>query len=229
MALIVDQLLTRTARRLQDPNGDHWSADELMEYFNDGVLDFCAKTRCNRQVVAFTTNPETGNVAEYIPAGDVVMDELLFLQTSLMPLEHKTVEEACLLDILWYSNVGTPSYYLCGDYKRTSSPRQQVVFAFPVPDAPLTDLQGVITTVPPALAYTQGQTNSDVPDLPDAYHKALIYYACWQAYDSDETEMADPKKAATWQARYMDQVKEAKAKASSGFTHQARQVNAVFL
>lgn len=228
MPLTLAQLLTRTARTLGDTAGDHWDPSELADYLNDGLLDFASKTRCNQVWTQFQTNPATGSPAEYVPANSLVMDELCFLQTSLQPLEHKTIEEACELDLLWYSNQGTPAYYLCGDYARTPDPRQQVVFAFPVPAAPLTDLYGKITTVPTAMAYTQGGANGDTPDLPDAYHVALVYYACWQAYDSDNEETRDERYAAKFQGKYLAAVAEAKAKADNQFTRHAAQVAPVF-
>lgn len=60
--ITLNEATTDVLKRLDDESAEEWSRDEIAIYLQDGVDNFCRRTKCLYDVVVIPNEPQIGNV-----------------------------------------------------------------------------------------------------------------------------------------------------------------------
>jgi hypothetical protein len=208
--MVLSDLRSRAWGFLKD-DGTHWPATEINSWLNDAQEDFAKRTRILQSAdVLLVDTSKSPNTAFYkLPAKAFDAVKLEAGGITIYRTDPRELGTFIAGDWTAQSTSGTPKAFILGPYG-TATDGRLLVRLFPYPTQALNNLVGYVARVPSAAMSADG----DRPEIPDAHHMALVYYAVNRAYLKD-FDLRDPQKAERFLVLYEEQVAQA-AEASRG-------------
>ena len=191
--MLVSELRDQARIALQDTAEPYlWGDDELLLYLNDGVNEACARARLieDRTTDAYceVTLAMGQDTYELDP---VVLDVKRVVGTTGWPLRPTSVEEEDSTGAKWEDRTGTPRAWIQTGGKLRVLPTPTAA------EAGQTLRMTVYRLPEQALA-----NDSDEPEVPAKWHMRLLDWVYHRAYSKQDTQTANPAKAAEFEARF---------------------------
>lgn len=189
--MIVSDIQTRIKRQFGDESGVQVTDADIFRWINDG----------QRQIVLNNEN---------------LLDKTAFASSVDGQQEYSLPSDILILRSVYFKGSGELSYFRIKGYKPTEfdeyidgwdgtsynegSPmcytiRVNKLIAFPIPESSITDAFKIYYNRKPIDVTLVG----DTPDLPVAYHEALVKYCLAQAFEMDEDFEAAGAKLSDWE------------------------------
>lgn len=169
-------------------------------YLNEGYRDFCWRTVQPRADYTMTLTPNQSIVTLPQWTGHVIR---MVTVTGNQVLKSATVRDLeSLYGIGWRNLNGNPAYFL-----RLSNTQFRLVPATPTTtgwsDTLIVHLSWIPSPDPSAPVRTL-QADTDVPQIPEVFHRALIYYALRQLAARDISSPLLAQRAQIFWAHYAE-------------------------
>ena len=211
--MTITQLIARVWPRMGLPStNDFFTVSAITDFLNDGYRDFVSQTRCLRKFVLIDSIADQQSYD--LPSDSLQPVWFGYNGQGIIPTSVSMLD---LKDVRWVGQAsGTPAYvtvglnglekfYLYVPPAGSSIPLGNSLLA-------LSDFEDWVDNI---LLFYEYEIETDLttgqsPDLEEPFQWALIYYALWQAFES-ETEWQDVGQAGFWQRRYYEKVEEKKS------------------
>lgn len=179
MALLVDDLLERASRLLNDESRVRWSSSELIEWINDGLYAICAF-----HPAAYSDEVTVSMVAgarQALPAGAtrlISVERNSSDSSAITPCDRAALD-AAMPD--WRSSAYANAVVVHFMYDSTAHPTEFLVYP-PQPVGTTATVQAVVAQNPPAA------TAAATLALEEKYREPLLNYVLARAFSKDTEE-----------------------------------------
>lgn len=205
----VAALTTKVWTRLNlSSTNDFFTSAEILGFFNDGYKDFQLQTECLKK---FTLLDVTAGTTAYDLPSDC-------LQPIWIGYDDEGIEPVSLTDLdktdeNWVGRSGHPFAFVqvfdgFDKIQLYETPNVSST-ALSAPTTAITDFEDWLDNLLLFYAYEPDDLTTGTPDLETPFQWALIYYACWKAFDC-EGDFQDPFQAEFYKLRYQEMVAEKK-------------------
>lgn len=188
---------------------DFFDATEILGFFNDGYKDFQLQTMCLKKFVLLDI---TSGTTEYSLPTDCLQPIWIgYDDEGITPVSLTDLDQ---LDEDWVGRSGHPHVWVqvfdgFDKIQLYETPNVSST-ALNASTTAITDFDDWDDNLLLLYAYEPDDLTTGTPDLETPFQWALIYYACWKAFDC-EGDFQDPFQAEFYKMRYNELVAQKKS------------------
>lgn len=175
------QIMARAKRQLNEPSGSDegfWSDTDYLNCINEGQEDFVLKTKCLKTYAEFDTDGTNKEycLSETALANFMDISEVWFFyanDTNVYEVLTSVSRDELSQRESFIRNINSYPFFFCYE--------DRVIEFETIPDSGLT-CRIYYYKMPTVMA-----ADSETPDIPNRFHQALVYYACWKFTEADDS------------------------------------------